>query len=708
MLLRLFFVSFLAIALTASVSAQEMEDEWDDDFLDMPGGDRESDLIPDMDEEEEPVIDRIVFRDDSLDQVLTFLERLTGRSIIRPQQLPSAAITFNSQRPLTLTEAILTLETLLSINGITVVPLGDFLLKVVPAGHTQQHAPELILDSALDLMPSGRVGTRFFQLEYLRIDEFQQRIQPILTPQVGNVIPFEKANALLITETVSNMQRIETILDAVDRPVDGNLETKFYDIRYAQAQELASRLNSLRQTALERQISSDTVIEADERTNQLILVTDPRNMEFFDRFVERMDVETDPRTRNEVIQLKHADAEEVASLLSQLVSQQLGQTGQQARPGANGRPRRPEAEREPEAPDGEPAPEPETPAEAETLPTEIQDIAEDLIDEMASEFSSLLTILADERTNSLVVSGTENDINLIEALVSKIDVLLAQVFIEVVIAEVSLSEERARGIDSFGFEYTRGGDTELGIGGPGVDGRGMEFGFAGTLTDYTINGIIGIAQSKGEIDILSVPSISTTHNREARIIVGEARPIVTSSVQDTGITGFRSQVQFRDIGIELTVTPLIGIDGVIQLEIEQLVDNVVDQVEVGGNLQPVIGRKEATSFVSVADGDMVVLGGLQNEELRDTQRRMAILGYIPILGRLFSPTRVESQKTELLLFIRPTVLPAIEDTQLHARRQIDTLSQRDRILELVEQRAQPEARERDRLVPAQRSSRVHD
>ena len=706
MFLRRMFISLLAIFLPAFMYAQEAGDlEGLDDFPELLDGDANDELA--VQDEGEQVLDRIIFRDLALDQVLAFLERLTGRSVIRPQQLPSAAITFDSQRPLTVNEAILATETLLSINGITVVPLGEYFLKVIPAAQTQQHAPELIMDPALNLSPSGRVVSRLFQLEFLQIEEFSQRIQPILTPQIGTMIPFEKANSILITETVSNMQRIETILAAVDRPVSTALETRFFNIRFAQAQELVSRLTNLTQTALQREFSSSTVILAEERTNQVIVITDPRNMEFFEEFIERVDIETDPRTRNEVIQLKHADAEEVASLLSQLVSQQLGQTTQQTRPAPNGRPARPQpTEPAPGTPDnGEAPPQPE----AETIPPEIQAIAEDMVEEMASEFSSLLTILADERTNSLVVSGTVNDINLIEALVSKIDVLLAQVYIEVVIAEVSLSRDRARGIDSFGFEYTRGGDAEFGFGAPGVDGRGFQFGFAGTLTDYTIDGVIGIAQSKSEIDILSVPSISTTHNREARIIVGEARPIVTSSVQDTGVTGFRSQVQFRDIGIELTVTPLIGIDGVIQLEIEQLVDNVVDQVEVGGNLQPVIGRKEATSFVSVADGDMVVLGGLQSEEARETHRRMAILGSIPLVGRLFSPTRVESQKTELLIFIRPTVLPAIEDTRLHARQLIGTMSQRDRINELMEQRAEPRpARGHDPLIPAQRSSRVYD
>ncbi len=712
MFFRFLFPALFSFGLFTS--AAFAQDEATPDVPPMPGRDAgeielaEAEAEP---EEEEPVIERIVFRDDSLDQVLAFLERLTGRSIIRPQQLPSASITFNSQRALTRSEAILALESLLSINGITVVPLGEYFLKVVPGAQTQQHAPELMLESALNLSPSGRVASRLYQLEFLQLDEFIQRIQPLLTSQIGTVIPFEKANSMLVTETVSNLQRIETLMEAVDRPVSSRLETKFYDIQYAQAPELVSRLNNIRQTALQREISSKTVLEADERTNQIILVTDPRNVEFFDRFVEKMDIQTDPRTQNEVIQLKHADAEEVASLLSQLVSQQLGQTErgrerERRPPGENGRPEEPGVPEQVDTPPDDAAtPEPEAPA----LPPEMEDVVEEMVEEMGSEFSSLLTILADERTNSLLVSGTTNDIKLIEALVDKIDVLLAQVRIEVVIAEVTVSDDVPRGIDRFGFSYTSAGSGSANVQGYGP-APGLELGFEGTLTDYTIEGVLRVAESRSEIDILSAPNIVTTHNREANIIVGEARPIVSSSVRDTGVTGFRSQVTFRDIGIDLMVKPLIGNDGVIQLEIDQSVDNVLETVTIGGDDQPVIGRKQATSFVSVADGEMVVLGGLQSEEVRQEHRRVAILGYIPLLGRLFSPERLQTDKRELLLFIRPTVMMTPDEAYRDAQRRIGEMSDTERIEEFIEARAAgtPVERPNERLAPAQRSPRTYD
>ncbi len=683
----------------APVLAQE-EDDSIFDFPTFPGeGEDESDA-PEM--EEQPMIDRIVFRDDSLDQVLTFLERLTGRAIIRPQALPATSITFNSQQPHTVSEAVDILLSLLSINGITVVTMGDDFLMVVPAQQSQQYGPELMLDSAMDENVSGRVASRIYQLEFLQLDEILPLITPFLDPQLGSVVPIEKANSMLVTASVRNLQRIEAILEAVDRPIGGKLETRFYSIRYASAQELAARMNNIRQNVLQREISTRTMIEPDERTNQIILITDPRNVEIFDRFVERMDVQTAPRTRNEVIQLRHAQAVDVASLLAQLVSQQLGQAAAdrvQLAPERNGRP-------EPEAPP-EPQPNGDPPAEREPALPDIQAIAEDILEETGSDFSSLLTILADERTNSLLVSGTATDIDLIEALVAKIDMVLAQVRIEVLIVEVTLSKDRGRGIDAFGFEYTR---NEIGRDSGAIDfgGRGFSFGAAGTLRDFTIEGVLGIAESKSEIEVRSAPTIVTTHNQEARISVGEQRPVISQAVTEGQITGLRSTVDFREIAIVLEVLPLIGPDGIIQLEINQTVDNVIDQVQIGGNPQPVIGTKQANSFVSVANGEMVVLGGLQSEEMLETRRRMAILGYIPLLGRLFSPTSHETRKTELLLFIRPTVLAKIGDGDLDARGMIDRMSQPEKFREFIERtELDPPSTRDERLAPAQRSQRIH-
>ncbi|MCC5790124.1 MAG: hypothetical protein JJT75_10840 [Opitutales bacterium] len=627
---------------------------------------------PDPEEE----IDRVTFRDESVDQVLIFLERLTGRMLIRPEALPTPSITFDSRGPLKVEEAIEALETILRINGIGVSPMGDRFLKVVPLNRLMTEGVPIITESVQEMRPSGRIVSKMYQMNFLRPEEFVQKVSPLLTPNIGSIIVFEKANSLLITETVNNLQRLEALLEEFDRPRDQNLETRFFTIQNARASDVISRINALRQEPMQRILSSNTLIDSDERTNQVIVITDPRNMDYFENIIERMDVRSEPRTRNEVIFLKHAEASEVASLLSQLVS---GQTAERDRvpETRNGRrndqperPTRPDETPEtpsPEGNDGEPA-EPQEPDT--TLPEEIRDSAQEFVEEMSSEFSSLLTIIPDERSNAILVSGTRMDIEMIQQLIDKIDVLLAQVRIEVVIAEVTLSDRHSRGIDAIsGIWDSEENNFEI-----DVDGRGFDFNVV--RRPFAIEALLRTAQSDSNVNILSVPTIVTTHNREARIIVGQQRPVITASQTDGSVTTtVRSSIQFRDIGIQLSVLPRIAPDGMVEMEIEQRVESVVDNVTIDGNEQPIIGNREANSFVSVRDAETVVLGGLQSIEESDSGSRVAFLGSIPLVGNLFRGRTNEVNRTELLLFIRPHVIRNSEDADADASRMIERLSE---------------------------------
>ncbi|MEX2382798.1 MAG: secretin N-terminal domain-containing protein [Opitutales bacterium] len=726
--MTLFRTTFLSVGLALSLLTQGLGQDLDNDFSDLeseleseleefeseqedfdieepeqespPPAPPETEapgLIPPA-EEADPseMVERLMLRDESLDQVLSLLERFTGRSVIRPQALPTPTFTFNSQRELTLEEAILALESLLTINGIAISPMGDKFINVVPMNQVQSHAPELIIDPASSLPASGRIVSKLYQLQFLQIEEFEGKLAPLLTANIGGIITFEKSESLLITDTVRNLQRIEFLIAEMDKPSDARLETIFFNLNHAQAGEVVARINSLQSAELERRLSGDTVIDSDERTNQVILIIDPRQSSFFEDLIEKMDIAAAPRTRNEVIRLKHADAQEVVSVLSQLVAGQggtgQGVTGQRQQQNGRQAPAQPNGQQQPGQPNGQINGQASTQgnggdsAALEGILSQTAPEILETIDELSSEFSSILSIFPDERSNSVIISGTQQDIDLLTDLIQQIDVLLPQVRIDVVIAEVSLTGNDIRGIEQFGFSY--GGPDDIGF-----NVTGGAFNLAGTVSDFTLDAVFDTARRNSKVQILSVPTILTTHNREATLIVGEAFPIVTSSVQDTGITGFRSQIQFRDIGIELTVTPLIGDNGVIQLEIDQMVDNVLREVTIGGNQQPVIGRKQATSFVSVGDQQLVVLGGLQSDDYSDERRRVAIFGQLPIIGGLFGGATERSERKELLLFIRPTILTTTDDADGDARTKIENLSQREDIESVLRYDQLPEEEE---------------
>ncbi|NBV79747.1 MAG: type II secretion system protein GspD, partial [Verrucomicrobia bacterium] len=294
----------------------------------------------------------------------------------------------------------------------------------------------------------------------------------------------------------------------------------------------------------------------------------------------------------------------------------------------------------------------------------------------ADEFSSMVTVIADVRSNSIVVSGTKDDLRLLHELIDKVDVVLPQVRIEVVIAEVTLTDNDSSGITALGMTVTNGKLTgvngTLFGGAGGVTGVGSAS--AALAPNGTLTGIVNLGTSttptKNDLHVLSVPAITTSHNKEGTIFVGESRPVITGTQSTAGTTGLvsSSTVSQRDIGIQLKVLPLIGKDGSVQLQVTQQVEDVLGTVTIDGNDQPVIGRRSTDSFVSAMSGEIIVLGGLQRANDTTTKNR---LGPIPIIGDILGGSSKTKTRTELLIFLRPYVLNNSAVDNLNAISRVD-------------------------------------
>lgn len=629
----------------------------------------------------------LLLREESIDQVLVLLERWTGKTVLRPQALPATTLSLSLKGSVTREEAIRALETLLALNGVAISPLDDKFLKVTALTAAKSEAPELIDGSTLSLPPSGRIASKIFQLNFLRVTEFMPQIAALLSPGAGSPpVIFEKANAALVIDSVTNLQRIETLIARLDQPLLAGLQPKFYSLHFAKASEVVNKLRTILSGPLQSQLGSATSFNPDDRTNQVVLVTDARLHDFFDELIARLDVKSDANTRNEVIYLKHATAKDVASTLSQLVA---GQNNAARSAGQ-------EALRAPA-----PAQPPPPPAPAGAPPTAPTAAGLSLTLDASTQFSTLLTILPEERSNSLIVSGTVDDIRLINELVGKIDILLAQVRIEVVIAEVTLDDSATSGISALGLRIE--GDRLVGFSGaaagisvtngtittPGLVGSGPH--------DLAADIALATTPRKSNANILSVPNIITTHNKEGKIFVGEQRPVISNFLNNgsagSGTTGgvgstFASNVTFKDIGIELNVKPLIGVDGSVQLEIKQEVNDILGNISIGGNEQPRIGRRSTESFVSVRSGDIIVLGGLQrNSQSRSTSR----LGPLPIIGDLLGSRSRQNIRTDLVFFLRPTVLTNTPADNTAALQQVEQFpkTQREQVKKALTPAARP-------------------
>ncbi len=598
----------------------------------------------------------VILRDETIAQVLDLMQRWTGKSILRPQALPASVYTLSLPASITRDEALLAIETLLNLNGIAVIQQGDKFLKVVPNLVAKAESPTLLTGSTLELPPSGRIATKIYTLKHANAQEFiTQIISSLNTTLASPPVYFGRNNAFLITDSITNLQKIENLVVQLDRPQLDLVVTKSYTLKNAMATDLVNKLTAMLRTQAVAsggapfRLSTGTTFLADERTNRVLLMGSADQHDFFDKLIDTLDQKSNPNTKTDVIFLRHADAQQVATLVTSLVT---GQTTAAARAGNTVRSTTLNRTPTPVAP--------------------VAGAAGATTSQMgADEFSSNLTVLPDVRSNSVVVSGTNDDLRLLHDLIDKVDIVLPQVRIEVVIAEVKLSDNESNGFSTLGLTVQNG--KLVGIGGSGAGfgvtgipvtpvnpvlntGQTIVNPAQGTLgANNSLSATIGLVTTprKGDLKILSVPAITTTHNKEATLFVGESRPVITGSSVAATTGQVTSTVSQRDIGITLKVLPLIGKDGAVQLQISQSVEDILGSTILDGNDQPIIGRRTTDSYVSAMSGEIVVLGGLQRTV---TTKSTSRLGPIPIIGDILGSSTTLEEKQELVIFLRPYVL----------------------------------------------------
>jgi general secretion pathway protein D len=203
----------------------------------------------------------------------------------------------------------------------------------------------------------------------------------------------------------------------------------------------------------------------------------------------------------------------------------------------------------------------------------------------------------------------------------------------------------------------------------GVDASPFTF----SIDEYGFTSVFGVAQQNQNVKILSAPSIVTTHNKEATVNVSETQALITetTSYETSAYPQTKSTIDWKDIGIILKVTPLIGENGVVQMNIKQTVESVVRTQLINDVSQPIIGKREAESFVSAANGETIVLAGLQQTKSNKIDGEVFALADIPLIGNLFKPNQEKVERTELIIFIRPTVVKSETASNLIAKEGIE-------------------------------------
>lgn len=392
----------------------------------------------------------------------------------------------------------------------------------------------------------------------------------------------------------------------------------------------------------------NVTITADIRTNKLIVVGPKAAINKIQELVIELDTESEAILKSEVVYVKHGEAVKVVEVLTKIVSGQKQSKSNKSTQSSN-----PDKQQTSQTLDKDKKNVPTLPV-ADTLKRE----AEEKNVNFGIEFSDYVQIVSEERSNAIVIYGTSNDLRQIKSIIEKLDIVLTQVKIDVLITEVVLSDDQVSGLSSFGLSYNTGQDS-------GFSGSTQTYNltnsstpaFSVTASETSFSFLFGVARQNQNVKVLSAPTIVTTHNKEAEVNISQSLPIITSSMSDiTSITTTRSSVSYKDIGIQLRVTPLVGANGSIQLKIDQSVDSISGYTTIDNNQQPIISKRKATSFVSAKSNEVITLAGLQQIDTTEMDGDVWLLSDIPLIGEIFKPTKNEYKRRELIIFIRPTVV----------------------------------------------------
>ena len=262
-------------------------------------------------------------------------------------------------------------------------------------------------------------------------------------------------------------------------------------------------------------------------------------------------------------------------------------------------------------------------------------------------------IVPDARTNSLLIRTTEANFALLQEAVAQLDTRPLQVLIEVLIVEARRDKSFSLGadLDLATQDLGDGATVEGSVRGAGVGDVVLKF---MDLAKGRIDALLSVAESRGDVKIISRPVLLASNNTEARFLVGTQRPFVQVSRSLPTDTPSRDQVvQYKDVGTKLTVRPTINEDGYVSLVIQQEINAATSETQFDA---PIISTREASTQVLVRDGQTIVLGGLRDQQWDRSHSGIPVLSGIPIIGGLFGSTSRRSNETELYLFLTPRIL----------------------------------------------------
>jgi len=537
----------------------------------------------------------------------------------------------------------------LEVYGYAVVEMGNNTIKIIKDKEAKS--------SAIPVIGANETGVG---------DEMVTRIVPVynvpvrdLTPilrQVndnsggGNIVAHDASNVIMLTGRASKVNRIVEMIRRVDK--QGDQEVAIVKLKYASAPELVRIIEQIITNTRGSKTKSSSQLTprlvADERTNSVVVSGEKRARDRAVALVERLDNEQESSGNTKVVHLRYAQAKEVVKVLTGVADSI--KSGSSSSKSKNKKSRRD------------------------------------------------VNIQAHEDTNSLVITAQPDVMRSLESVIRQLDYRRAQINVEAIIVEVSEGDGIDLGVqwasaDGGMIQFNNGGASVSGLAAGAIAARDTVV--KGTTTtsgagdnqntvtnpdtvtkgDYSllqsllggVNGalagfvkgdwgaVIQAVSAASTSNILATPNITTLDNQEANFVVGEEVPVITGAAASSNNSNPFQTIERREVGIKLKVTPQINEGNAVQLKIEQEVSGVKGGT-AGTAVDVIFSKRSVTTTVMVDDGQIVVIGGLIDENVQETESKVPLLGDIPILGHLFRSTKSSKTKRNLMIFIKPTII----------------------------------------------------
>ena len=563
-------------------------------------------------------------KDADIKAVIGTVAEVTGRNFVVDPRV-KGKVTIISSRPLDEDAIYEVFLSVLNVHGFAAVKAGN-IIKIVPDANAKQ----IGLPIGGTLPKGDELVTRVIQLENVAAAQLVPILRPLVAQQ-GHLAAYPASNVLIVADRASNIRRLISIIERVDRPTDGKVD--FIALEHASATEVVRILGSLGQAAAQGKppvAGGGVQLVADERTNS-VLVGGGKAFRLRMRvLIGHLDTPTNRSGNTQVVYLRFAQATDLLPVLTG-VSDNTQQGGGSGGGKAVGAPKEP------------------------------------------------IVIQADETTNALVITAPPASMQTLIEVIRKLDIRRAQVLIEGVIAELSVDRQADLGVQwavgkRDGPAAVLNFNNLLGIVGLVTDPQGYVTNPATpkdglSVADLKVStggfqfaALLRALESDGDTNILSTPNLVTLDNEEAEMVVGRNVPFLTGSftTDTSGANNPFQTIQREDVGLTLKVKPQISDGNAIKLEIDQEVSSIAPSLSVTAQ-DLVTNKRQVKTVVMVDDGEIVVLGGLIDDNVNQSEQKVPLLGDIPLLGALFRSRSNTVQKTSLMIFLHPTILRTAED-----------------------------------------------